>query len=216
MLKKEESWSYGSGNLVFRQIPGALGVVKLSGCVEVGQHAHSPHQDWGQEKCDLKYEMISMWTKTKIVIFWRRDRWPTRTETQTEMGIRGSQSQPNSSPLSLVRGPSLTGLVDSATISSLVSSHPEPKTRKIRTCSGSIDAAEVCGVQGFRSWGKSLKSHHQPPVWILKYTSNFQTWLLQVQARPWGAQGAYGAVQAGSAQVYLMMGFFWNDIHKNI
>ena len=45
MLKKEESWSYVSGNLVFRQIPGALGVVKLSGCVEVGQHAHSPHQD---------------------------------------------------------------------------------------------------------------------------------------------------------------------------
>ena len=36
------------------------------------------------------------------------------------MGIRGSQSQPNSSPLSLVRGPSLTGLVDSATIASLV------------------------------------------------------------------------------------------------
>ena len=112
--------SHGSDNLVFKQIPGAFGVVKLGGCVEVGQHAHSPHQDWGQEKCDLKYEMIYMWTKTKIVIFWSRDRWPTRTETQTEMGIRGSQSQPNSSPLSLVRGPSWKGLVDRATIASLV------------------------------------------------------------------------------------------------
>ena len=42
MLKRR---SHGSDNLDFRQIPGALGVVKLGGGVEVGQHAHTPHQD---------------------------------------------------------------------------------------------------------------------------------------------------------------------------
>ena len=94
--------------------------------------------------------------------------------------------------------------------------YPESKARQKSTCDGSIDACEVRCIQGVLSQSKNLKN-----IKINKWTENklievmsegysrndekiqlhLGTCSLQVQARPRGAQGAKGAVQAGSAQV---------------
>ena len=104
-------------------------------------------------------------------MFWRRDRWPTRTETQTEMGIRGSQSQPNSSPLSLVRGPSLTGLVDSAIIASLVlqispwaENQANPHLQRWHWC---------CRSRWRSRFSQLGQKSEKSPVWILIVHQSF-------------------------------------------